>query len=312
MGGTSWCDMSYASYSASVASTPRASLFKATAAAPAMVAKAISIRESRDSAANPESTPIILASDVTGSMGLLAEQILKRDLGVIMGEIYKRKPVSNPHIMGIALGDGSPEGSGFVDNYPIQATQFESEVVAITSQLEKLFLEGGGGGNGGESYAYAWMFAELKCVCDSFIKRNKKGYLFSIGDESPIMSISRQELKKWFDESDIAPVDNIKTLLERVQKNWHVFHIMTNPVVSSQNVVKDWTNLLGTNAIKLQDNKLLGEVIISIMQVNEGVDKKTVASSWDGSTNLVVADAIKDLAGAGASTGSAGSVMKFS
>src|SRR5262245_58592957 len=52
----------------------------------------VKYRESRDSEANPRSTPIILGVDETGSMGVLAEIIIKQGLGTIMGAIYDRKP----------------------------------------------------------------------------------------------------------------------------------------------------------------------------------------------------------------------------
>ncbi|MBV9110362.1 MAG: hypothetical protein JO306_13200, partial [Gemmatimonadetes bacterium] len=52
------------------------------------------IRESRDSDANPRSTPIVIAGDVTGSMDELAYLLLKESLPAIAREIYARKPVT--------------------------------------------------------------------------------------------------------------------------------------------------------------------------------------------------------------------------
>src|ERR1043165_5304164 len=59
----------------------------------------IRVRESRDSADNPASTAVIVALDVTGSMGIIADEIARRGLKTLFEEIYTRKPVSDPHIM---------------------------------------------------------------------------------------------------------------------------------------------------------------------------------------------------------------------
>src|SRR5262245_17675304 len=96
------------------------------------------IRESCDSDANPLSTPIIVAVDNTGSMGMLAENLIRRGLGVLLEEIYDRKPVTDPHVMCMALGDA------WCDRAPLQATQFEADL-RLAEQLSKFWIEGGGG-----------------------------------------------------------------------------------------------------------------------------------------------------------------------
>lgn len=56
------------------------SIFTSTKAKDAYLPKFIDVRESRDSEDSPNSTPIILGFDVTGSMGYLAEEIAKNAL----------------------------------------------------------------------------------------------------------------------------------------------------------------------------------------------------------------------------------------
>src|SRR5262249_25766094 len=160
----------------------------------------IQVRESCDSEANPESTPIILAVDETGSMGVLAEVIIKQGLGTIMKAIYDRRPVTDPHIMCMALGDA------FVDTAPLQVTQFEASVEPLTNQVRKIYLEGNGGGNGGESYALAWLFTAAKTKCDA-IKKGRKGFLFTIGDEAPHRMVTRAQATKFVGTSVEADVD---------------------------------------------------------------------------------------------------------
>src|SRR5688500_1850505 len=55
------------------------------------------IRESRDSDDNPQSTAIMLLTDVTGSMGHLSQEVLSA-MDTVCTELYDRKPVTDPHI----------------------------------------------------------------------------------------------------------------------------------------------------------------------------------------------------------------------
>lgn len=105
MGSGRYDPSAYADYTTSTASMPRAAVFKSTGMHADLDPKTIKVRESRDSADNPASTPIIVAVDVTGSMGYIAELIVKEKLGVLFQEVLDRKPVSDPHLMFMAVGD---------------------------------------------------------------------------------------------------------------------------------------------------------------------------------------------------------------
>ena len=50
--------------------------------------KFISMRESRDNDEHPNSTPIAIGVDVTGSMGYLSEEIIKNSLNELMKKLY--------------------------------------------------------------------------------------------------------------------------------------------------------------------------------------------------------------------------------
>ena len=292
MGYTGWSPSTYDSYAKATSTKSRAAIFTSSSIDEYLDPKKFTVRESRDSTANPSSTPIIIGVDVTGSMGSLAEQIVKRDLGTIMGEIYTRLPVPNPHILASAIGDAQAG-----DDAPFQATQFESDI-SIADQMEKFYIEGGGGGNRGESYLLAWYFAAYRTDCDAIIKRGKKGYLFTVGDEAPLTTITKDEIENYFGDKiqdDIKGED----LLDIVKQNWHVFHIVVKPHGRFTHDPKYWTDLLGDGVIVLQDNSALGEVIVSTLQVVNGEDVDAVASSWSGSTAVVVRDAIKGLVKAG-------------
>jgi hypothetical protein len=264
MGNKSWNSVVYSSYAASIGGQSLKQTFKETTLKPAYNPVQITIREAVDSEANPESTPLIIGSDVTGSMGHLAHEILKGGLGVIMGSIYEKRPITNPAILCLAIGDME------VDQAPIQATQFESGAEEMTGQLQELFIEGGGGGNAGESYPAAWFFALHKTKCDAIDKRGKKGYIFTIGDEAPLPILRKGDLMRFFGVG--AQVDlSAKEVLEEVEKNWNVFHLIVKPV-SHQKVEDKWKELLGERAILIHDHTKMAETIVSVIQMNEGAE----------------------------------------
>lgn len=261
----------------------------------------IKVRESVDSDTNPRSTPIIIGVDETGSMGMLAETIIKHGLKTMMIEIYDRRPVSDPHICCLALGDA------FSDRSPLQATQFEASIV-LADQVEKFHIEGNGGGNGGESYLLAHYFAAFKTKTDSMLKRQKKGYLFTIGDEAPHPELTKQQIKQFVGD-DVDVNYSAKDLLEAACQSYEVFHLIVKPAYPE--AVTKWRELLGERAIMVDDHEKLAEVIVSTIEVIEGRDADSVAKSWSGDTSLVVANAIRGLTNNAVAVAAAGGPVKI-
>lgn len=124
--------------------------------------------------------------DVTGSMGQIPRQFANGTLLTLTDEIMHRGSIEYPEIMFGAIGDV------VCDAYPLQATEFNTDIEAA-SQLLDLYIEGGGGGNFSESYPAAWIFAARKTEPAS-LKYGKKGILFTMGDEYYPLSISKQDL----------------------------------------------------------------------------------------------------------------------
>jgi hypothetical protein len=183
------------------------------------------------------------------------------------------------------------------DRSPIQVSQFESDI-SITNHIEKIHLEGCGGGNGYESYELPWYVARFKTSIDCFEKRNKKGYLFTVGDEPASRGVIKDQVKKFVGD-DIERDIPLKEMYEMVSKMYHTYHIIIAEGYyrSSPTEVRDsWFTIMGENAIVLEDYTKLSELIESIIEVNEGRDKATVTASWSGDTSLVIA---KSLAGYG-------------
>jgi hypothetical protein len=196
------------------------------------------------------------------------------------------------------------------DHSPLQVTQFEADI-RLAEQLEIIFLEHGGGGNSYESYALAWYFASMLTSIDCFEKRNKKGYLFTIGDENPTPKLRKEHIAEVLGtgpQTDLVGSE----LLAMASRQYDVFHIMVEEGSHMRSdrdrVIQNWTNLLGQRAIRLSDHTKLAEVIVSTIQVCEGEDRDKVIASWDGSTGIVIANAIDSLA---VKTRGADSVVMF-
>lgn len=302
MGDGRWDASQWTRYASDVAAKPREAIFRSSGIAPDLDPLHIELRESIDSVSNPNSTPVMVFVDVTGSMGHLAETIVKKGLGVIMREIYDRDPIPDPHVLCGAVGDA------FADAAPLQVTQFEAEVHKLLPQVERIWIEGGGGGNGGESYAAAWWFAAHKTRCDASRKRGRKGYLFTIGDEKPHPQLTRDQIVSQLggaSEGDVRLLD----LHKLVTRHWNVFHLITpTGTTDEQNAVRAWRDVLGERAIEVDDHEALAEVIVSTIQVVEGADPAAVAGSWAGQTSRIVHKAIARLQGPGDDAGSTGFV----
>ena len=129
-------------------------------------------RECCDSADHPETVPVILALDVTGSMGPAAAEVARK-MNEVMTSLYGRIPDVEFLVMGI--GDLS------YDRAPIQMSQFEADI-RVAEQLDLVYMEHGGGGNSFESYTAAWYMASRHTRLDCW-KRGKKGLLITMGDE---------------------------------------------------------------------------------------------------------------------------------
>ncbi|MES2218260.1 MAG: hypothetical protein V4501_07605 [Pseudomonadota bacterium] len=214
------------------------------------------LRESCETSDKPKVTPIIIALDVTGSMGKIPDSLIKGGLGKLMASILARASIPNPHVMFMAIGDVN------CDSAPLQVTQFEADI-RIANQLKDLYLEGGGGGNGSESYPLAWYFAATRTKLDSFNNRGEKGILFTIGDDDVPLKINASHIRRFLGEPDARDVVT-RDILSKVQKTYDVFHLGIKQGNSyTPTVQSSWANLLGERLITVQDYSKVDEIIVS-------------------------------------------------
>ncbi len=171
------------------------------------------MRECCDSEEHPETVPVILALDVTGSMGSAAVEVAKR-LNTVMTKLYDQTKDVEFMIMGI--------GDLAYDRAPIQASQFESDI-RIAEQLDQLYFEGGGGGNGFESYTAAWYFAlnNTRLDCHS---RGKKGLIITMGDEPLNPYLPKAPLEASLGVSNEKDIET-RELYKEVTEKFEVYHL---------------------------------------------------------------------------------------
>ncbi len=288
MGSARWDPSDWSDYAASTAGKSTDAIFTSRGIDNDLNPFGVAVRESRDSDLNPESTAIIVGLDVTGSMGMIADVLARQGLGAMVEEILARKPVPDPHIMCMGIGDV------LYDRAPLQVTQFEADI-RIARQLEKLWLEKGGGGNSCESYNLPWYFAAMHTAIDCFEKRGKKGYLFTVGDEEPPLDLPAAAIARFLGDRPQRDFDS-RELLTLVGRMYHVFHVIVEEGSHARHnprgVRNQWTELLGQRVIGLSDHTKLAEVIVSAIEVNEGRDRDRVVKSWSKQTALVVQRAV--------------------
>lgn len=211
-------------------------------------------RECCDNEEHPATIPVILALDVTGSMGQAAVEVAKQ-LNVIMTGLYKK--LKDVEFMVMGIGDLA------YDRCPLQVTQFESDI-RIAEQLDKLYFEFGGGGNSYESYTAAWYFATEHCRLDAW-KRGQKGIIITMGDEG----INPYLPGKRLGEITGRPIsEDVETdaLYKAVQEKYDVYHLFVRHGNSrDEGYIRTWKDFMDEEHFKITDIQGIADTIIRIV-----------------------------------------------
>ncbi len=267
MGSGAWRRDTFVEYSRSVGRSVSADgtingnysaqeMFKSRAIDPVLNPYKV-VRECCDSEEHSETVPVILALDVTGSMGCTSVEIAKK-LNTVMTKLYQTTKDVEFMIMGI--------GDLAYDRAPIQASQFESDI-RIAEQLDKIYFEAGGGGNGFESYTAAWYFALNHTKLDCH-KRGKKGLIITIGDEPLNPYLPKTELTNSVGDNIETDVETSTLYNETVEK-FDIYHLAVIDKRSCGERYKDRINesfgkYLGKHLIYV-DLKTIIDAIIDIV-----------------------------------------------
>jgi hypothetical protein len=223
----------------------------------------VGLRESRDSAEHPESLAVAVLFDVTGSMRWVPRTLLAK-LPELLGLLQRKGYVEHPQVMFGAIGDAT------CDRAPLQIGQFESGN-RMDDDLGKILLEGGGGGQLRESYELAMYFMARHTSIDCFEKRNKRGYLFIIGDERAYPKLKAREVRRVVGDGlrDNCPLAFVLFALQRM---YDVYFIIPEEAQNSGNaeVTAFWRSRLGQNVIQLDDMDATCETIALTIGLAEG------------------------------------------
>jgi len=248
-------------------------IFKAKAINNAMNPYGVRIREARDSSEHPNSLAIVLALDLTGSMGSVPHFLVREGLPSIVDRIIK-SGIPDPQILFLGVGDHE------CDQAPLQVGQFESSDLMLDHWLTDVFLEGGGGGNYGESYSLAWYFAGYHTDIDCFEKRKQKGFLFTIGDEPVLQEIPAKAVKKLMGDGQYEDYTAHK-LLEKASEKYHVFHIHVKETGagSRKETIDGWKQLMRDNLIIAERHQDIAQLIADTVIKNIPAGEKQQVSA---------------------------------
>lgn len=284
MGGGAWTSEAYTKY---VNTTKRMSVdditvdsvnqfYDSRSLDPTLNPKGVKFRECRDSEEHPNTIPVILGLDVTGSMGSACAAVA-RQLDKIITGLYT--DVKDVEFMVMGIGDFA------YDRAPLQVSQFESDV-RICDQLGKIWFERGGGGNAFESYTAAWYFALNHTQLDCW-NRGKKGIIITMGDEPLNPYLPGREFNRilGYDGQDIDTND----LYNQVTEKFDVYHIIiTDPESCGQRYLQrdkeSWGKVLDGQHLFVRNSDELPEVIhdIVVVHIDNNENINTVTHTEEG------------------------------
>lgn len=285
MGGGSWTSSAYDSRLKSrgitdvdsIMSMDTTQYYESRSLAPILNPKNVT-RECCDSDEHPNTIPVILALDVTGSMGAAAKACAAK-LNEIMTSLYEK--VNDIQFMTMAIGDFS------YDRAPLQVSQYESDI-RILEQMDQIYFEGGGGGNSFESYTAAWYFAlkHTKLDCHN---RGKKGIIITLGDEPLNPYLPRGAVENVIGDKLQGDVDT-KDLYREVTEKFDVYHISVDDIDSSYHyhqfdADRTWKNVIGDNykVSSLQNlAKIISDIIVNSAAEYEFVEVGSAHIDSDG------------------------------
>lgn len=266
MGGGSWDSATYSSSRATRAATGVADFAYTTTATrvhdsldPRRInKKPFGKLESRDSAEHPESNPVLVCFDVTGSNRRRAVDAQAK-LPNLMDLLNKY--LTDPQVAVAANDDYYVEGTN-----AIQISDFESDN-RVDDHIRNIWLVGDGGGNDGESYDLLLYAAARKVVLDSIEKRGKKGYMFMYADEPIFDAVDKKQVDAIYGD-DLEANIPIAEIIEEARRNFNVFVIW--PDGGFVHARDKYVKLFGEDSVlTLQHPNLICEMIASTIGLYE-------------------------------------------
>lgn len=227
------------------------------------------VRECVNTEEHPNTVPVILALDVTGSMGSACRETAQA-LAKIVKTLYNR--YADVEIMVMGVGDFE------CDSAPLQVGQYESDV-RIASDLDNVYMEMGGGGNAYESYTAPWYFGLHHTKLDCYDKQGRRGIIITMGDEPINPYLKKSDIQRVIGDTVQEHVYTDK-LYEDASKKFDIYHIAVDDVHNAYRRYKDaisesFGQILGQNFVVSTINNLsdtICECVSKSIDASESVE----------------------------------------
>ncbi len=261
MGYGSYSYEAHAALARSRVTATREKLFAQRACHPLMSPHGVKVRECRDSVEHPRSLGIVMALDVTGSMGEIPEALARHSLPGFV-KTLSEMGVADPQVLFMAVGDA------YSDAAPLQVGQFESTGELMDQWLTWSYLEGKGGAQGHETYELALYFAARHIEMDCFTLRHERGYLFLTGDEKPYPQLARSIVKSVIgdDLDDDLP---LRVVVEEASRAFEPFFLIPD-LRRARLCERAWRDVLGDRVIVMEAASDLPDVAAGAVALTEG------------------------------------------
>lgn len=201
-------------------------------------------------------SPVIIACDVTGSMGTWPQEIFaKLPVLDLEGKCYLG---ADMEIAFMAVGDS------YSDKYPLQVQEF-CKGQGLVDALKGLIIEGGGGGTSHESYEMAAIYATHNVDMPNAVKP----IMIFICDEQPYETVSTSQVKN---DAKVGGVQTLtrKEIFDALKQKYEVFSIWK---WYSEETREVWKELLGADHVaELSDPKRVIDVMFGLFA--EALDKR--------------------------------------
>lgn len=198
--------------------------------------------------------PIVVAVDVTGSMGNWTKIIYDK-LPMFWGEMDKNKYLPDPSICIVAVGDA------YSDDAPLQVCDF-AQGQAIDDQIAKIYLEGKGGAQNCESYELAAHYFIEHCD----ISMAELPFFFLLEDESVYPKLKRKQVEEVIGESLQSDIPSEK-IFQKISGKFNFFVLHKEYGGDDSTVCKRWESLIGERFIELKDPKACVDDMLGIISM---------------------------------------------
>lgn len=203
--------------------------------------------------------PIVVAVDVTGSMGIFAKCIWDK-LPMFYGQLRSKNYLPNPAISFAGVGDA------YTDKAPLQISEFK-QGNALDDSISKLYLEGGGGGQHYESYELCGYYYGHEFFAENTDK--KKSFLFFVGDEGFYSKLKAEHIELVIGHSSREDVSS-SVIFSNLRKKFHVFFIHKpywDKTIDAKQLAK-WKAVVGPEKVlELTDPKSVVDIMLGAIAI---------------------------------------------